>query len=89
MANVNSHATRDTPRWRVFRSPPTVLSQPKISSTHFRLRWLMPYLGCRVVRPSMALARVRWATWGVMAWSQRRVPVSVPLAVPVPEEVAS
>jgi hypothetical protein len=40
------------------RSSPTVFSQPKISSTRFRLRWLIAYPGCRVVRPSIALERL-------------------------------
>jgi hypothetical protein len=29
------------PRYRVFRNPPTVFIQPKISSTRFRIRWLI------------------------------------------------
>jgi hypothetical protein len=28
------------PMKRVFRNPPTVFNQPKISSTRFRFRWL-------------------------------------------------
>jgi hypothetical protein len=35
-ARVSVQSTRGTPRWRVFRSPPTVLTQPKISSTRLR-----------------------------------------------------
>ena len=32
---------------------------------------------------------VGWATWGAMAWSQRRVAAPVSLSVAIPEEVAS
>jgi hypothetical protein len=47
---------RSRPRYRNFR-PPTVLIQPKISSTRFRTRWLIAYPACVVVRPLIAL---RW-----------------------------
>jgi hypothetical protein len=48
----------------VLRMSPTVLSQPKISSTSLRFCWLTRYPGWRVVRPSIALERfdVFWAT---------------------------
>jgi hypothetical protein len=39
-ANVNIQPIRAMPRWLSLRSSPTVFSQPKISSTHFRFRWL-------------------------------------------------
>ena len=35
-AKVNIQPTRAKPRWRVLRKPPTVLTQPKISSTRLR-----------------------------------------------------
>lgn len=55
------------------RNNPIVFNQPKISSTHLRFRWLAPYPGCRVVRPSITLARfaVCWATCGVTRISRR------------------
>ena len=37
-ANVNIQPTRATPRCRTLRSSPTVLSQPKTSSTPLRFR---------------------------------------------------
>ena len=45
---------------------PPVVSQPKISSTRLRRRWLTAVW--RVVRLSIALAR-----WSAEAWSQVRV----------------
>src|SRR5207302_5351163 len=39
-AKVNIQSTRRVPRYRVLRISPMVLSQPKISSTRFRRRWL-------------------------------------------------
>jgi hypothetical protein len=48
-------ATFATLRCRTLRSPATVLSQPKHSSTRFRFFWLIVYSACRVVRASMAL----------------------------------
>ncbi len=54
---MNIQFTRLRPRWRVLRSSPTVLSQPKISSTRLRFHWLTPYPAWRVVRSSIALDR--------------------------------
>ena len=39
-AKVNIQPTRSTPLYRVLRISPTVFSQPKISSTRLRTRWL-------------------------------------------------
>jgi hypothetical protein len=39
--SVNSRPTRALPRWRVLRSPPTALIQPKLSSSRGRSRWLI------------------------------------------------
>src|SRR5512143_2613152 len=60
---VNIQPTRSVPRCLVFRSIPTVFSQPKISSTRFLFRWLIGYPAWRVVRLSIALALffVFWA----------------------------
>lgn len=42
-------------RCRTLRSKAIVFSHPKHSSIRFRLRWLIPYPACRVVRASIAL----------------------------------
>jgi len=39
--NTNIQSTRSSPRCRSLRMSPTVLSQPKISSTRLRARWLI------------------------------------------------
>ena len=38
---VKYHAIFSSPMYRSFRNRPMVLIQPKISSTHFRIRWLI------------------------------------------------
>jgi hypothetical protein len=46
---------RSRPSKRVFRKLATVFIQPKISSMRSRIRWLISYPRCRVVRPSMRI----------------------------------
>jgi phosphoglycerol transferase len=53
--------SRRGPRCRTLRISPSVLSQPKISSTRLRRRWLTAWPAWRVVRPSIAL--VRWVVF--------------------------
>jgi|ERR1700682_906926 len=48
-------SVRSRPLNRVFRKFATVFIQPKISSTRLRIRRLISYPRCRVVRPSMAV----------------------------------
>jgi hypothetical protein len=66
-AKTNAQPTFARARCRVLRSPATVSSQPKSSSTRLWRRWLLASPGCRVVRASMALRRrvVFCATCGV------------------------
>lgn len=40
---MKPYSVRSRPRKRDLRHPATVLSQPKISSMRFRIRWLMSY----------------------------------------------
>ena len=51
-ANVKTHPTRNTPRCLVFRSPPTVFSQPNTSSTRLRFH-LADRVTCMPCRSSV------------------------------------
>src|SRR5512132_3780527 len=70
---------------RVLRNPAIVLIHPNASSIRLRMRWLWPYLRCRVVRPSMAEKRALRATCGrtfIVRSSSTKSAVSYPLSAP-------
>src|SRR5580700_6914092 len=59
---VNSHHSLSGPRTFILLSGPTDFIHPNGFSTQYRLAWLIRQLGCRVVRPSIALElRLSWS----------------------------